>query len=86
MSARVTGEKGFYGWMNLVVASVMGIAGGLYLVSFSYFLPYLVEDFGWSRGAASYAATFNMIAMGLCGPLAGMFIFKYGARRLMRFT
>lgn len=83
MSARVTGENGFYGWINLGAASVMGIAGGLYLVSFSYFLPYLVEDFGWSRGVASYAATFNMIAMGLCGPIAGMFIFKYGARRAM---
>ena len=81
MSSSGTSEKSFYGWVNLAVTGVMGVIGGLYLVSFSYFLPFLVEDFGWNRGLASLAATINMIALGICGPLAGMFIVKYGAKR-----
>ena len=81
MFARITSEKGFYGWVNIAAASVMGIVGGLYIVAFGYFLPFLVKDFGWSRAVTSLAATINMIVMGICGPLAGIFIVKYGARR-----
>jgi MFS family permease len=83
MSVSRTSEKGFYGWVNVSVASLMGIIGGFYMVSFGYLLPYLIRDFGWNRGTASLAATINMIAMGLCGPVAGFFIVKYGARRSM---
>ena len=83
MGSSRTGENGFYGWVNVAVASIMGVIGGFYMVSFSYLLPYLVDDFGWNRGMASLAATINMIAMGLCGPVSGYYIFKYGARRCM---
>ncbi|HSW39298.1 MAG TPA: MFS transporter, partial [Acidobacteriota bacterium] len=74
-------SQGFYGWINLISAAFIGIIGGFYIVSFSYFLPFLVEEFGWNRGVVSLAATINLIALGLCGPFAGMFIVKYGARR-----
>jgi MFS family permease len=85
MLASRTGENGFYGWVNVAVASIMGVIGGFYMVSFSYLLPYLVKDFGWNRGTVSLAATINMIAMGLCGPIAGFFIVKHGARRSIFF-
>ena len=85
MLASRTSENGFYGWVNVAVASIMGVIGGFYLVSFSYLLPYLVKDFGWNRGTVSLAATINMIAMGLCGPIAGYFIVKHGARRSIFF-
>jgi MFS family permease len=81
MSSSITSDKGFYGWINLATTAIMGVIGGLYLVSFSYFLPFLVADFGWNRGMASLAATINMIVLGICGPLAGSFIVKYGAKR-----
>jgi MFS family permease len=76
-----TSENGFYGWVNVTVASLVGVVGGFYMVTFSYLLPYLVRDFGWNRGTVSLAATFNMVALGLCGPAAGFFIVRYGARR-----
>ncbi len=85
MLASRTSENGFYGWVNVTVASIMGVIGGFYLVSFSYLLPYLVRDFGWNRGTVSLAATINMVAMGLCGPIAGFFIVKHGARRSIFF-
>jgi MFS family permease len=85
MSISRTSENGFYGWVNVVLTSIMGVIGGFYMVSFSYLLPYLVDDFGWNRGTASLAATINMIAMGLCGPISGYLIVKYGARRCMVF-
>jgi MFS family permease len=73
--------KIFYGWINLAATAVMGVIGGLYMVSFGYFLPFLIKEFGWNRGVTSLAATINMIALGICGPLAGFFIVKYGAKR-----
>ncbi len=78
MAFKATSEKGFYGWINVLTASIMGVIGGLYLISFSYLLPSLTKYFGWK---AAFASTVNMIAMGLCGPLAGAFIVKYGAKR-----
>ena len=85
MSASVISDKGFYGWTNLVVASVMGVVGMFYMISFSYFLPFLVKDFGWAVRDVSFAMSIFTIAMGLCGPVAGILIFKYGARRAMLF-
>jgi MFS family permease len=83
MAANITSSRGFYGWINVAVAAVIGVIAMSYLVSFSYFLPYLLDEFGWSTRNANFAATINMIAMGLCGPFAGVFIFRYGARRAM---
>jgi len=81
MASANTSSRDFYGWINLAFIALLGIVGMLYMVSFGYFLPFFVEDFGWNRGTASLAPTLNLIILGLCGPLAGVFIAKYGARR-----
>jgi MFS family permease len=81
MATGITRNARFYGWTNLTTACVMGVVGGFYLVSFGMFLPFLIKEFGWNRGYASLAATINIIIMGVCGPLAGAFIMKYGAKR-----
>jgi MFS family permease len=82
MPAGTDGPR-FYGWVNLAIAAVMGIIGGFYIISFSYFLPFWVEEFGWNRGVVSRAATINLIALGVSSPLAGAFIVRHGARRAM---
>ena len=71
----------FYGWTNIAILALLGVIGGLYIVSFGLFLPFLVGEFAWNRGTISLAATLNLIMMGLCSPFVGMFIGKYGARR-----
>lgn len=81
MADKITGDRGFYGWINLAVVGVIGIIGGFYIASFSYFMQYLIEDFGWLYGTISWGATINLMAMGFCGPVAGFFIMKFGARR-----
>jgi MFS family permease len=81
MAGNKSSARDFYGWINLAVLAVVGVMGGLYIISFGYFLPFLIDDFGWNRSAASFAATINVIALGLCSPAAGIFIMKYGARR-----
>ncbi|MEJ2247664.1 MAG: hypothetical protein P8Y80_16550 [Acidobacteriota bacterium] len=58
MSASATNSKGFYGWNNLVVTSLVGIVGAFYMVSFGYFLPELLDEFGWANMDASFAAIF----------------------------
>ena len=83
MADKSSGDRGFYGWINLLILSCVGVIGGFYIASFSYFLPSLLDEFGWSAAAASLGQTINMIALGLCGPVAGIFIMKYGARRAM---
>ncbi|MBN2242625.1 MAG: MFS transporter [Acidobacteria bacterium] len=81
MADKTTVDGRFYGWINLVAAGVIGIIGGFYVVSHSYFLRPLVNTFGWDYEAVSRAQQINVIALGLCGPLAGFFIMKFGARR-----
>jgi MFS family permease len=81
MADQSTDGGQFYGWINLLVVGVIGVIGGFYIASFSYFMPFLIEDFGWLYGTISWAATINLMAMGFCGPVAGFFIMKFGARR-----
>ncbi len=81
MASSKTSSQGFYGWTNIAMLALLGVMGGLYIVSFSLFLPFLVEEFAWNRGTVSLAATLNLIVMGLCSPFVGVFIAKYGARR-----
>jgi len=80
MAYKSTGDGGFYGWTNLVVAGLIGIIGGFYIVSHSYFLNPLVNTFGWNYETVLRTQQVNAIALGLCGPLAGFFIMKFGAR------
>ena len=81
MAGNNSTSQGFYGWTNVGVLAIVGVIGQLYIVSFGYFLPSLLDEFGWKTATATLASTINMIALGLCGPVAGVFIMKYGARR-----
>jgi MFS family permease len=81
MDLKVLSREGFYGWINLGVMFFFNAALMPMLLAFSFFLPYWVEDFGWSRGLASGAQTVSIILSGVAAPLVAIFIMKRGSKR-----
>jgi MFS family permease len=81
MGLRVLSRDGFYGWINLGVMFLFNAAMMPMLLAFSFFLPFWVKDFGWSRGLASGAQTLSLILSGLAAPAVAIFIMKQGTKR-----
>jgi MFS family permease len=80
MALKALGKDGFYGWVNLVVMFFFNIALMPMMMAFTFFLPFWVEDFGWSRALASGAQTVSLILSGLAAPLVAIFIMKQGTK------
>lgn len=75
----------YYGWvvvgvtvLTLLVTSGVRSAPGVLINP-------LEEDFGWSRGAISFAVSIGLLLYGLSAPLAGAVMDRVGPRRLMLF-
>ena len=49
--------------------------------AFGVFLPSMGESFGWSRSALSGPYTLFLIIGGMLGPLAGVTVARFGARK-----
>jgi MFS family permease len=81
MATKFLGKDGFYGWVNLVVMFFFNVALMPMMMAFTFFLPFWVKEFGWSRGLASGAQTVSTIMMGLAAPMVAVFIMKRGSRR-----
>ena len=81
MAPKLLGKDGFYGWVNLAVMFFFNAALMPMMMAFTFFLPYWVKEFGWSRGVASGAQTVSMILSGLAAPLVAIFIMKQGTKR-----
>ena len=81
MALKMLSKDGFYGWTNLAVLFFFNVALMPMMMAFSFFLPYWVKDFGWSRGMASGAQTVSIILSGVAAPLVAIFIMKKGTKR-----
>ncbi|MBN1570056.1 MAG: MFS transporter [Acidobacteria bacterium] len=81
MAPKLLGKDGFYGWVNLVVMFLFNVALMPMMMAFTFFLPFWVKEFGWSRGLASGAQTVSTILMGLAAPLVAIFIMKRGSKQ-----
>jgi MFS family permease len=81
MVAKLLGKDGFYGWVNLVVMFFFNVALMPMMMAFTFFLPFWIKEFGWSRGLASGAQTVSTIVMGLAAPLVAIFIMKRGTKQ-----
>ena len=69
-----------YGWiMVLVVFVLSGLAFGS-MASISVFLKPISADFGWSRGATSFAYTVASLSSALFGVIWGVVADRYGTR------
>ena len=78
MKINAKSKEGFYGWINLAILFPFNMTSGVLLITFGIFLPFWVEDFGWSRGLISGAQSTNMVLIGLVAPAVGFFIMRWG--------
>jgi sugar phosphate permease len=77
-------NKVFYGWWVVVAASLIHCWGaGTVYYSFTAFFNPLVEEFGWSYAAISFAASIRNMESGIAAPLVGWAADRVGARRLL---
>jgi MFS family permease len=56
------------------------------IAAFGVFLPALVQEFGWSRGAISVALSINFLVGGASGFVVGTLADRYGPRALLATT
>ena len=76
--------KIFYGWWVVLATSLIHLWGaGTYYYSFTAFFNPIVEEFGWSYAATSFAASLRSVEGGIASPLVGLAVDRYGARRLL---
>lgn len=74
----------FYGWWVVAATSLIHFWGaGTFFYSFTAFFNPLVEEFGWSYAATSFAASIRSIEGGIASPLVGWAADRVGARRLL---
>jgi predicted MFS family arabinose efflux permease len=78
-------DLGYYGW-RVVLAACLGVMAGfgsLFVYTFSVFVKPLAAKFGWSREAISSGFAIAAVTLGLCSPLLGRWIDRYGPRRIV---
>ena len=81
----VTGDKKsgfFFGWIIVASTAIIAAVGLSMRMSFSIFLPVLVEEFGWSRADTALAASICILFYGVTSPLSGALSDKYGPRKM----
>ncbi|MFH1089932.1 MAG: MFS transporter [Pseudomonadota bacterium] len=68
----------------VLAASLIHFWGaGTFFYSFTAFFNPIVDEFGWSYAATSFAASLRSIEGGIASPLVGIAADRYGARRLL---
>src|SRR6202049_2547871 len=78
-------DLGYYGW-RVVLAACLGVMAGfgsLFVYTFSVFVKPLAAEFGWSREAISSGFAIAAVTVGLCSPLLGRWIDRFGPRRII---
>lgn len=74
----------YYGWWIVLGASLIHFFGsGTFYYSFTAFFNPIVNEFGWSYAATSFAASLRSAEAGIASPLVGLAADRYGARSLI---
>jgi len=77
-------NKIFYGWWIVLATSLIHFWGaGTFFYSFTAFFNPIVNEFGWSYAATSFAASLRSIEGGLASPIVGFAADRWGSRRLL---
>lgn len=73
----------FYGWWIVTASAItLLLAGGIGYYTFGAFFTPLMNEFEWNRAQISLSMSI-MGLIGLAGPLFGMWVDRFGARRTM---
>jgi len=78
-------DLSYYGW-RVVLAACFGVMAGfgsLFVYTFTVFIKPLGAEFGWSREATSSGFAIGAVTVGLCSPLLGQWIDRFGPRRII---
>lgn len=81
----VSSRTGFFfgWWVVFASAAIVFLTGGTFVYGFGALFDPLVEEFGWSRAATSFAFSLRTEVGGLAAPLVGFLVDRVGSRRLM---
>jgi MFS family permease len=75
----------YHGW-RVVLAACFGVMAGfgsLFVYTFAVFVKPLGAQFGWNREAISLGFGLAAITVGLCSPVLGRLIDRFGPRRII---
>ena len=72
----------FYGWIILLGGFLILFVDGGVRFSFGVLVKPLASEFGWDRGAITFAYTLNMLVFGFGQMMAGRLLDRYGPRLL----
>ncbi len=72
----------FYGWVILLGGFLLLVVDGGVRFSFGVLVKPLATEFGWDRGAITFAYTLNMLVFGFGQMMAGRMLDRYGPRLL----
>lgn len=75
----------YYGWRVVLAAccGVMAGFGSLFVYTFTVFVKPLGASFGWNRESVSAGFAIAAMTVGVCSPLIGRLLDRYGPRRII---
>ena len=81
----VTARTGFFfgWWVVFASAAIVFLTGGTFFYGFGALFNPIVNEFGWSRAATSFAFSLRSEVGGIAAPIVGFLVDRVGARRLM---
>jgi MFS family permease len=80
-------RKVFYGWWIVLASSTLTTYnGGVLFYGFTAFFNPILNEFGWTRAATSFAFSLQRLEGGIIAPIAGYFIDRLGPRKMSIFS
>ncbi len=74
----------YYGWwIVLACSAITTYNAGILFYGFTAFFNPLIQEFGWSRAATSFAFGLYRLEGGLAAPIVGFLLDRWGPRKMM---
>ncbi len=82
--AQLMSSSVFYGWWIVLASfSISALVGACGFFGFTAMLDPIVKEFHWSYTQVSFASSLRGLEMGLLAPFVGVFVDRFGPRRLL---